>query len=148
MTNTMAQQQCIDMAQVAERLEQEMASTRHALDRMEHEVIALTRDNAEEGGSARNHMGDEGSNDYERERIISLQEEMRSRLNLIEQARQALDDGTYGTCRRCGNPIPLERLEVMPFALFDVECQQVVDEQADPHAGFSSEQRTGDGVNA
>lgn len=144
----MAQQQGIDTAQVTERLEREMASTRDDLDRMQQEVIALTRDNDDEGGSARNHMGDEGSNDYERQRIISLQEEMRVRLSLIEQARQAVDDGTYGTCRRCGNPIPPERLEVMPFALYDVECQQFVDEQANSNAGFSSEQRTGDGVNA
>jgi DnaK suppressor protein len=132
---------------IAERLDAELASANEGIERMDGEIAALTRDNDDEGGAARNHMGDEGSNDYELQRLMSVQEELRARIALIETARQRLDDGTYGICQRCGNPIPEARLDAIPFALFDVECQEIVDDQANPALGFTNEARTGDGVN-
>jgi RNA polymerase-binding transcription factor DksA len=33
-----------------------------------------------------------------------------------------MDLSTYGTCERCGNPIPAERLEALPWAILCVDC--------------------------
>ena len=41
----------------------------------------------------------------------------------IDGALQRIDDGTYGTCERCGKPIPEARLEALPTARFDAACQ-------------------------
>ncbi len=41
----------------------------------------------------------------------------------IDGALQRIDDGTYGTCERCGKPIPEQRLEALPTARFDAACQ-------------------------
>ncbi|HZB45339.1 MAG TPA: TraR/DksA family transcriptional regulator [Pyrinomonadaceae bacterium] len=41
----------------------------------------------------------------------------------IDGALQRIDDGTYGTCERCGKPIPEARLEALPAARFDAACQ-------------------------
>ena len=41
----------------------------------------------------------------------------------IDGALQRIDDGTYGTCERCGKPIPDARLEALPTARFDAACQ-------------------------
>jgi DnaK suppressor protein len=37
-------------------------------------------------------------------------------------ALRRLDDGTYGICARCGDPIPFERLEAIPHARRCVRC--------------------------
>jgi RNA polymerase-binding transcription factor DksA len=42
----------------------------------------------------------------------------------IAEARRALADGSYGTCRDCGQGIPPARLEAVPEAVRCVECQR------------------------
>jgi RNA polymerase-binding transcription factor DksA len=43
----------------------------------------------------------------------------------IAEARRALADGTYGTCRDCAHEIPAERLEAVPEAVRCVDCQRL-----------------------
>lgn len=45
----------------------------------------------------------------------------------IDQALLRIDEGTYGVCARCGKDIPERRLEVMPTARYDAECQAAVE---------------------
>lgn len=45
-------------------------------------------------------------------------------LKNIDQALERLDEGTYGICEECGQEIGKKRLEVIPFALCCVQCQQ------------------------
>ena len=50
-------------------------------------------------------------------------------LDVIADIRHALhriDNGTFGTCERCGNPIALERLEVIPYARRCIACPSPV----------------------
>jgi DnaK suppressor protein len=42
----------------------------------------------------------------------------------IAEARRALANGTYGTCRDCAEGIPPERLEAVPEAVRCVDCQR------------------------
>ncbi|MEU3711296.1 TraR/DksA family transcriptional regulator [Streptomyces catenulae] len=42
----------------------------------------------------------------------------------IEQAEARLAAGTYGTCVRCAEPVPAERLEILPYARCCVGCQE------------------------
>jgi RNA polymerase-binding transcription factor DksA len=41
----------------------------------------------------------------------------------INAALARIGDGTYGTCVACGDPIPAERLEIVPAADRCVACQ-------------------------
>ena len=41
----------------------------------------------------------------------------------IDQALMRVEEGTYGTCARCGQPIPEARLDAMPTARYDAACQ-------------------------
>lgn len=47
----------------------------------------------------------------------------------IDHALQAIDEGSYGTCERCGQPIDPARLEARPSATFCLTCQEIVDAQ-------------------
>lgn len=57
-------------------------------------------------------------------RLTGLSDAARSELQQVDDAIARLDAGTYGFCASCGNPIPLERLEVRPFAAFCVPCAE------------------------
>lgn len=71
-----------------------------------------------------NHPGDQGTEVHDEElaettRIFFEEEERR-----IAEARRALDEGTYGICQVCRQPIPPERLEVVPEAVRCLEDQR------------------------
>ena len=40
----------------------------------------------------------------------------------IKQALHQIDNGTYGTCTRCGKDIPHGRLEALPYAVTCTQC--------------------------
>ena len=61
------------------------------------------------------------------QRDIALRERSTRQLEAVEAALVRLDDGTFGICRRCGKPIPEERLEARPWAALDIECQRLED---------------------
>ncbi|MGW6642306.1 TraR/DksA family transcriptional regulator [Streptomyces iakyrus] len=42
----------------------------------------------------------------------------------IDAAFARLQEGAYGICQGCGRPIPVERLEILPYARCCVPCQQ------------------------
>jgi RNA polymerase-binding transcription factor DksA len=54
-------------------------------------------------------------------RVLKLAAE--SALAEIEGALRRLEQGTYGTCERCSQPIPWERLEVLPMTGLCTLCQ-------------------------
>jgi len=55
----------------------------------------------------------------------SLEDNAEHLLASIESALARLDDGTYGRCERCGQPISEERLEALPYATRCIECKRL-----------------------
>jgi DnaK suppressor protein len=47
----------------------------------------------------------------------------------IDQALFRIDEGTYGVCQRCAEPIDERRLEALPTARYDAACQSALEEQ-------------------
>lgn len=64
---------------------------------------------------------------FEQERDLAMRERANLQLQAVDGALARLDDGTYGTCIRCGQPIAAERLEVLPWAAHCIDCQTLVD---------------------
>ena len=50
----------------------------------------------------------------------------------VEAARRRLDDGSYGICTDCGEPIPRERLLAQPIALRCTACQLAAENRQRP----------------
>ena len=50
-----------------------------------------------------------------------------SALDEIDTALQRLEDGSYGICERCVEPIPWERLETLPMSRLCTTCQHVAE---------------------
>ena len=58
----------------------------------------------------------------ERGDVEALAGSLRESLNDVEAALAKLDEGTYGTCEGCGQPINPARLEAKPAARLCMEC--------------------------
>ncbi len=67
-------------------------------------------------------MADVAADIYERGKTISLISSLRDKLHSIEHAIEAVTSGKYGVCEVCGNPIPRERLQIMPETTLCVTC--------------------------
>ncbi len=77
-----------------------------------------------------NHPADEGTDLYEREKDIALEEHYELELGNIDQALTAMENGTYGKCKTCGKEISLERLEALPNTIY---CKEHSPDQITSH---------------
>ncbi|MBU3995453.1 MAG: TraR/DksA family transcriptional regulator [Actinobacteria bacterium] len=57
-------------------------------------------------------------------RLSGISEIALARLSQIEAAFERWQAGTYGICERCGQAIPLGRLDARPFATMCVPCAE------------------------
>ena len=71
------------------------------------------------------HPADVGTEVFMREQDMALIQNARDILGRIERAYQKLDEGTYGICDKTHKPIPVERLEAIPYATLTVEAQAI-----------------------
>jgi len=53
---------------------------------------------------------------YNKQVLLSLNENERIRLKEVDESLDRIENGTYGICDECGGPISLKRLEVRPVA--------------------------------
>ncbi|MGH8984436.1 MAG: hypothetical protein ACRDY6_11255 [Acidimicrobiia bacterium] len=66
------------------------------------------------------HPADAGSDTFEREKDLSILEQLEAELAEIQAALRRIDEGTYGLDEVTGEPIPPERLEAVPTARTNV----------------------------
>ena len=69
-------------------------------------------------------FADSAHSTAERARLLSVMKALRSNLRWVDRALTKMELGTYGTCERCGNPIGIERLEALPWAILCIDCKQ------------------------
>lgn len=61
---------------------------------------------------------------FERERDLSLSENVKDLLKRVNEALDHIENGTYGTCDMCGERIQEERLKALPYANLCIKCKQ------------------------
>ena len=79
------------------------------------------------GRGGDNHLGDMATVTFDRELDEGLEEGAQQTLSQIDRALAKLDDGTFGTCERCGKPIGEERLRARPWATLCIDDQRLAD---------------------
>lgn len=111
-------------ARLSERAE-ELARTRRAIRREGEGMVDSELSHVD------NHPADDGTETHDQQIDVTTEVFLDEEERRIEEARRALEDGTYGTCVSCGNEIPTARLEAMPEAVRCIDCQR----------GFEAEHR-------
>jgi len=106
-----------------EELEQLRASIRPAEERRE--------------GSPFGKREEEATESFELEKRLALEKRVRDSLADVEHALNKFEEGSYGLCDACGQPIDPARLEALPQASLCLNCkaQQAKDAKVKPPPG-------------
>ena len=72
---------------------------------------------------------DSVSEERMRELDMILTDREKKKLHQIDDALDRIEEKTYGLCEECGVKVPKQRLKVMPFAKFCVECQEKMERE-------------------
>jgi DnaK suppressor protein len=68
-------------------------------------------------------VGDQGLVDLLEDTGLNIADIRRQELTMMDEAMGKLERGSYGVCDDCGKEIVEERLKLVPFALYCVDCQ-------------------------
>ena len=107
-----------DLERFRQRLETERAAVESRIEARDQDVQATVRDEEGVGDQA-----DEAGLLYDREQAIDDADLERDTLEQIDRALQRIDAGTYGVSEVSGKPIPIDRLEAVPYATTLVDEQ-------------------------
>ena len=79
------------------------------------------RDSTDELSTIDNHPADLATELFEREKDMALKVHNDDELAQVNAALDALENGTYGVCAKCGEDIPYDRLRAIPYTLFCIK---------------------------
>ena len=75
------------------------------------------------------HMADMAADTYDRELSMNIASSEQQMLYEIDDALKRLDDGSYGQCQQCNQPIAMSRLKAVPYASLCIECQRAKEQK-------------------
>jgi DnaK suppressor protein len=110
-----------ELAGVRRELEDEASGLRQDISTAESEIAARLGDAV---GDAGDDPADAGAKTFQREHELALTENARELLAQAERALAKIENGTYGICESCGQPIGKARLQAFPRATLCVACKQ------------------------
>lgn len=104
-----------EIADLKGRLEEEQGELRVQLSTIEEETFATSQSELSGDVGLDDESADAGTATFEREKDLSIENNIRDLLAKIERALTRIDAGTYGTCERCGKPIEKARIKALPY---------------------------------
>ncbi|MCW5983046.1 MAG: TraR/DksA family transcriptional regulator [Bryobacteraceae bacterium] len=72
----------------------------------------------------------------ERELAIRTLDRESNMLRLVRSALQRIEDGSYGICANCEEPINPRRLNAVPWAPYCIRCQEIADQARSEDEAF------------
>ncbi len=67
---------------------------------------------------------DAGTATFDRERDLSIRNNIQDLMDQIDRAVERIDAGTYGICERCGQPIEAARLKALHHTVLCLNCKR------------------------
>src|SRR4029434_5019027 len=121
-----------ELDELRQRLEAERAELQVQLTTIEETSFATSQSDISGEVSFDEENADAGSFTFERERDLSIENNVRDLMGKIDRALARMEAGTYGICSRCGKPIEKARLKALPYADLCIKDAQA---QSRPYAG-------------
>jgi RNA polymerase-binding transcription factor DksA len=108
-----------------QRLLQERDRANRALERLDEAATIATEDDGDLTSYSQ-HLADNGTDTMEQEKSLMLLGKEGARLTAIDVALHRIykEPEQYGRCDECGNDIPFERMDVVPWARHCLDCQR------------------------
>ena len=90
-------------------------------DTTQMEDNALNKDHSKTTSMPSN-MAELGTGNFDQELTLRVLGSGEDTLDQIESAIERIEDGSYGRCEECGEEIPMNRLDAIPYAAECVRC--------------------------
>ncbi|HEX9890505.1 MAG TPA: TraR/DksA C4-type zinc finger protein [Actinomycetota bacterium] len=113
-----------DLAPIRKKLEEERQQLQRQQSELEQGSLATPQSEMSGEVAFDEEYADAGTATFEREKDLSLSNNLRDLMDQIDRALRRMDDGTYGRCVRCGNPIEKARLAALPYAELCIKDKQ------------------------
>jgi RNA polymerase-binding protein DksA len=104
-----------ELDDLRERLLAEQTELQEQLTTIEEQTFAASQSDMSGEVSFDEENADAGTFTFERERDLSIENNVRDLMRKIQRALVRMDEGTYGICSRCGKPIEKARLKALPY---------------------------------
>jgi DnaK suppressor protein len=104
-----------ELEDLKERLIAEKSELHTQLTTIEETSFATSQSDLSGEVSFDEENADAGSFTFERERDLSIENNVRDLLGKIDRALARMADGTFGICTRCGKPIEKARVKALPY---------------------------------
>ena len=89
------------------------------------QVMEAEQYSRERDSEATQDPADMAANAYTKELLFSMSANDRHLLELIDEALERIEDGEFGKCVHCGEPVQEKRLEAVPWARHCLRCQDL-----------------------
>ena len=110
-----------ELKEVLDELHAQRDHSSAIIQKQEEELSGLMRD---AGDGAGHDQADMGATSFERDHELTVLSHEHDKLAQIERALARIEDGTYGVCESCGNPIGKMRAMAFPRATLCMTCKQ------------------------
>lgn len=97
------------------RLVEERAELQAQLSTIEEDTFAATQSESSGDVGLDDESADAGTATFEREKDLSIENNVRDLLQKIDRALKRIESGSYGLCDRCGKPIEKARIKALPY---------------------------------
>src|ERR687892_312106 len=112
------------LAKIREQLESERADLQQQENELEETSFVGTQSDLTGEVGLDEDFADAGTATFDRERDLSIRNNIRDLIAQIKRAIRKIDEGTYGRCENCGNPIDAQRIKALPHALLCLDCKR------------------------
>lgn len=104
-----------ELEDLRQRLVEERTELETQLTTIEETSFATSQSDMSGEVSFDEENADAGTFTFERERDLSIENNVRDLMGKIDRALSRMDEGSYGLCSRCGKPIEKARLKALPY---------------------------------
>jgi RNA polymerase-binding protein DksA len=104
-----------ELDELRKRLVEEREELEDQLTTIEETSFAASQSDMSGEVSFDEENADAGTFTFERERDLSIENNVRDLMGKVDRALARMDEGSYGICSRCGKPIEKARLKALPY---------------------------------
>jgi RNA polymerase-binding transcription factor len=111
-----------EFKELRESLEKQLQEVREFLGRIGQETRELELDIPQDSA-------DRSVSSLSQETLFEQASQRREQMRRIEAALRRMDDGSFGTCQSCQEPIAQRRLNALPWTQYCLQCQQMIEQE-------------------
>jgi DnaK suppressor protein len=106
------------------QLEEKLREQQHLLERS---MLTAVEQGRQTVADATQDVADQAVTSYQKELLFTQGTNGHVQLSQIRSALMRINEGSYGECLQCGNPIGAKRLEALPWTPYCIDCQEKIE---------------------